>query len=519
MDALFTILLCLVGALVVSFVLHRIDAKAHRFRPLDPLIDGLPLGTTASGYLLFVALTGRPVLAMVLLWGGAGLLDVLNRLKLRFFHEPILFLDLTLASQIIRYPRFYVPYLFPPPVFWAGGLAVAGLAGIWLLGTPVRDGWRIVSALLVLALTAGAWYRLGRLFLPRHRQTALALLDRYRPNFVAMENFRRLGVLGSAFVHGLWHVQARSRDGQPGIPPLSRSRRSASCRGRPDAAHLVLVQAESFCDIRRHIPEVPADILAATDQLRAQGQGGRLLVPTHGAYTMRTEFSVLTGLAPGQLGTDAFNPYWTAARSHVWSLAWALREVGYHTVCLHPFHPTFFQRHRVMPNLGFDTFVSLDAFAKAPNCGPYVCDATLGRAVLDRVRNSRSPMFVFAITIEAHGPWKQDRFRPMPDAVGLPRGELETYLWHLRHMDGLFGDLAAGLGTLSRPAVLAGYGDHVPCLPGVGGAGVPDATATDWFVWRSRARQAQAPRHLLPEQLHDMLRQALRQEHAGENRL
>jgi len=158
-----------------------------------------------------------------------------------------------------------------------------------------------------------------------------------------------------------------------------------------------------------------------------------------------------------------------------------------------------------MPNLGFDTFHSLAAFAQAPHCGPYVCDAALGQTILEEVRASRQPLFVFAITIEAHGPWKGDRFGPVPDATDLPQGECATYLWHLRHMDRLFGALSRGVGALERPVVLAGYGDHIPCLAGVGDPTLPDPTATDWFVWRSDARQARTPQNLRPEQLHDTL--------------
>ena len=53
-------------ALGVSFALHRSDAADHRYGPLDPLIDGWPLGLTALDFLLALAVTGRPWLSLIL---------------------------------------------------------------------------------------------------------------------------------------------------------------------------------------------------------------------------------------------------------------------------------------------------------------------------------------------------------------------------------------------------------------------------------------------------------------------
>jgi len=105
----------------------------------------------------------------------------------------------------------------------------------------------------------------------------------------------------------------------------------------------------------------------------------------------------------------------------------------------------------------------------------------LGRRILDRLAGSDGPGFVFAITIEAHGPWTADRFRGFAGQPPTRLDPLSLYLWHLEHMDALFTFLAAGLARLARPAILCGYGDHVPGLPGVGRPGIPEPTATDWF--------------------------------------
>lgn len=500
------ILLPFLFAVSTAVWLHRRDAVAMTGRFLDPVIDGLPALVTALGFWLLLAGTGRPILSGLCMAGGAGLLFVLNRLKEKNFHEPIVFLDFALINQVVRYPRFYVPYLFPKPVLAGGAVVGLGLAGIWLEETPVDWGWQCGALGLAAGSATGAWYWVKGLLAPIGRTRALSLLTRLAPSLEAKADFTRLGLFASMLGHGLWHAHVRGSAGQPGIrPPGPERPASRTLRVKEPAPHIVLVQAESFCDIRRHLPEVDPGVLAGFDRLRAASQSGRFLVPTHGAYTMRTEFSVLTGLGARDLGTDAFHPYFTAARQPVGSLAWTLRAAGYRSLCLHPFSCQFFRRNQVIPHLGFETFETLPRFAGLARSGPYVSDAVLGQRILDRLAASAVPTLAFAITIEAHGPWTPDRFRDDPAGAAVGRDPLSVYLWHLEHMDALFTQLAQGLAALDRPVLLCVYGDHVPGLPGVGRPELECPTATDWFLWDSRRPVTAAPRDLAPEALAERL--------------
>lgn len=501
-------------AVVVGLVMHRVDAVQHRWKTLDHLIDGLPAALVAFLFLVLLALTGRPVISLLLVAGGTVLLSVVNRLKRQLFHEPIVFLDAALCMQVIRHPGFYVPYLFPPPVLLGGVLLTGGLAWLWTQEPAVHAGWRWL-AVTALGIGAAVVAQLGVIFLPSRREAAVPLLEQYPPTLDANEDFARFGLLASLVLHGLWHVHLRGREGRPGAPRFEDGARSQPMQHAPvcsaHAPHLVLVQAESFFDIRRHLPTAPAALLSNLDTLRQPehgGTGGPFLVQTHGAYTMRTEFSVLTGLPLHTLGTDAFNPYFTTSRRPVWSLAWALQQAGYRTACIHPFYLSFFRRNRVLPHLGFQELHGIETFADAPHCGPYVSDAALADAVLRWLAASSEPAFVFVITMEAHGPWKPGR---------LPGGEtaMDVYLQHLQHTDAMFGRLARGLQDLERPAWLCGYGDHVGCLPeatgGKAAARARDAIVpTDWLLWSSRPEicpPLPAQHAVRPEALGALLRQ------------
>lgn len=492
-------LLGVLAAVAASLAVHRFDAAAHRWRPLDAVIDGPVILVSGMGYLGLLAVSGRPVFSLILSVGGTVLLCIVNRLKHRLFREPIVFLDAVLTFQVIRHPGFYVPYLFPAPVLAAGAVAAAFMAVLWGLEPPAAPAVRSAAG---LAITAGLAIAalVATLFFPARRDAALRLLRRYPPSLEANADFSRYGLLASFFLHGLWHVHKRGRDGNPGIPRFQ-ARPAAAPAAAADLPHLVLIQAESFFDVRRHMPDAPAGLLPHYDRLRAEGTGGLFQVRTHGAYTMRTEFSVLTGLPLEALGTDAFNPYFTASRHRVDSLAWRLGALGYRTACIHPFFLSFFRRDRVLPHLGFETLYGQESFPETSRCGPFVSDAALCRFVLDRLAASREPTFLFVITMETHGPWKSGRLAHEPGAAGVPDRPMDIYLHHLRHTDAMLGTMADGLCGLDRPAALCAYGDHVGCLPAVQKPTDPGYAATDWVLWPTPMAAAGSSRPLRPEEI------------------
>lgn len=487
-------MLALTIAVGVALCIHRFDAVTWRWRPPGLLEDGAPALAASLGYTGLLLLTNRPLTALLLTVGGALLASSVVRLKLKLFQEPTVFLDAALSVQIIRHPGFYVPYMFPPPVLACGAAGAVALSWLAYQEPPCPPAWW--RAALAFWLLAGAWLLWqARLFLPAYRPQACLLLATYNPTLDAKADFHRFGFVASLVLHVLWHVQARGRGGRPGIPRFEDGRRQWATVSKPipPQPHMVLVQAETFFDVRLHLPDAPQDLLQEVMSLQAQGTGGPFLVQTHGAYTMRTEFSVLTGQPLTSLGTDAFNPYFTASRRNVWSLAWQLREWGYRTCCIHPFHLSFFRRDRVLPNLGFDVIQGLGTFEGAPRCGPYVCDMALADRVLEWLGESTTPAFVFVITMEAHGPWNPGR------APGASTPEA-IFMEHLRHTDAMFGRMAEGLGSLAasqgRHAILGGYGDHVGCLPALEADPDSGITPTLWFLWDTGTSR-QAP-HAFP---------------------
>jgi hypothetical protein len=399
-------------------------------------------------FLLLLAVTARPIMAGGFAAGLCLFLGIADRAKRAALGEPLAFTDGGLLWQVGAYPRFYLPFV-PRPVV-VGGLGAAGLSFAAVLALepaiPIGFGGR---AAMIAAAAALMLLLLRPLVLLRGTELARQ----------PVQDAARFGPMATFALHA--RVAATERAARRAAHPPRRS-----CAGPGMVLpHLVLLQLESFCDPRRlgmsaRLPHW--DALAARAVAR-----GPLAVPGFGANTMRTEFTVLTGLADDALGLDRLNPYFRFARRPVASLAWALRGAGYATACLHPFDARFFGRNRVLPALGFERFEAAPAFTTAPRVDGLVTDAAVAARLAEALAAAHGPTFLYAITVAGHGPW------PGPDPAA-------SWAERMAATDAMLGLLIDAARRSPRPVVLAAFGDHRPALPAARGG-----KDTDYLVWRS----------------------------------
>jgi phosphoglycerol transferase MdoB-like AlkP superfamily enzyme len=403
-------------------------------------------GLWLLGFLALFAFLRRPLFAAGVIAALHLLLILVSKAKAAVLREPLVFADLGLYAQALRHPRLYLPY------FGLGRALLLIVAG----GALVAAGWKFDRpADLGLAAWAGLFTGAVALVLAG---TALA---RDALTLDPGKDVAALGLLPSLWLYWL-------ADDQP-LPPVE----GPFIKARLEIdVPVVVVQSESFFDARR-LGNVAKDVLANYDARAAEGESGRLGVPVRGAYTQRTEFAFLSGIDPRALGVHRFNPYRRFARSGVATIASALKTRGYRTLCLHPYPASFFSRDRVFPELGFDEFLDLKSFENAERQGPYVADSEVTRRILAALATPGRPLFVFAITMENHGPYH------------LEGGdELEVYLRHLRNADRMIGEICGAL----KDGVFCLYGDHVPGLPQVYAARGYDDSRTDYLIWSGADR-------------------------------
>ena len=462
-----------------AWLLPRRIAGARLVLRLAMLLD---LAPWLLGAALLLCATGRPVFAgfvLMTLSAGFALTDQTMRQTLR---EPVVFCAVSELPQVFSHPHLYLPFAGPGLVI-GGAAAGSSVAAGLVLFEPAVIRPEPVVAVAALALIVAACVLIARE--PLLGLTA-ALLQRLRPTGDPGVDAAALGPFAMLLVHGvIARAERGARQAVLAAPAISRQPRGGA------AGPVVVVQCESFFDARRLSPLVPADLLPNFEACRHSAViSGRLEVPGWGANTMRTEFAVLTGIPEGDLGYDRFNPYYALARVPLASQVWRLRRAGSRTICLHPFERRFFRRDLAMPALGFEAFLGRETLggSKAP---PFYPDPDLAQQVL-RVLDAEGPRtFVFAITIDNHGPWNDARpLDPDPPAVfataDVPqRDQLSRYLAGLRRADRMLQILAEGLEQRRCDGTLAFYGDHLPSFPEVFRHFGFDETSSDYLIWRS----------------------------------
>jgi phosphoglycerol transferase MdoB-like AlkP superfamily enzyme len=207
---------------------------------------------------------------------------------------------------------------------------------------------------------------------------------------------------------------------------------------------------------------------------------------------VRTEFAFLSGLESDSLGVHRFNPYRRLAQQGLPTLARFLRQLGYRTVCVHPYPAGFYSRNKVFPLLGIDEFIDIRSLGGVKKSGPYVGDIPLGEkacSLMEMYARRSEPVFLFVITMENHGPLHLERITP--DEINryyanpLPAGcdDLIVYLRHLVNADRMVGMLREYLESIAINNWFCFFGDHAPIMPKVYDIlGTPDRR-TNYVVW------------------------------------
>jgi hypothetical protein len=463
-----------------------------------PILRRMSLLSSMPAVVFFATLTMvsyRPIFS-----GAATLITfagivIANNAKFSILGEPLVFSDFRLLREAVQHPALYVRYIGLKKIVAVVLAALGSIAAAVVLEPSLsfRDELDdYIPAIVYLATVLGLIYAIIRGPL---RPDFISLLRKFGPTANVAQDMDKLSlVVCLIFYFFLAGETERAGAAPKPAKPKANVLRPKLPLGdflKSRGPDIVAVQGESFFDARRMHGAIPRGLLTEYDRCAAEAcYRGRLEVPARGAYTMRTEFSFLSGLPNSALGYHRFNPYLQLCKQPVWTIAQQLRSQGYQTICIHPFHASFFDRKEVMPNLGFETFLDIGSFADAPSFGPYISDT----AVAERIsailgEPSDRPRFIFAITMENHGRWERGRLDghacdPRIEAEPLGSPELGLYLQHLCNTDRLVARVTEALNAQMTDGVFCLYGDHLPSLPDAFRVARFDDHRTDYLVWR-----------------------------------
>jgi hypothetical protein len=455
--------------------------------PSLALQAGIWLAISAS----LVLLLGRPWFALFVETALLLLIVFVNNAKVASLREPFVFQDFEYFTDAIRHPRLYLPFFgWGKAAAAAMGSAVAIFIGLTIELVPKQrwdlmgqlGGVILIAACAVLLMVAS---RLGKLTVT------------FDPN----EDMVKLGLLSS-----LW-CYAKAEWVRPTLsfPFSSVPDKTSAASVRP---HLVSVQSESFFDPRGLFSGIHPDTLVEFDKLKKSSLvHGRLKVPAWGANTVRSEFAFLSGVSAVSLGVHRFNPYRRMVAWGVPTLASYLKQMGYRTICVHPYPAGFYGRDKIYPMMGFDEFIDIREFTSADRSGAYVGDMAVAKKIASILEGATEPVFIHAITMENHGPLHLEKSTPadigclykQPPPPGC--NDLTIYLKHLRNADRMMSMLRDTITSLNRPASLCWFGDHVPIMESVYDVlGLPDGQ-TEFLIWQTAHSTTSEVKNLNAHQL------------------
>jgi phosphoglycerol transferase MdoB-like AlkP superfamily enzyme len=473
------VLVMMAGFVLLTGLLDGDDGVAASqliVQPAFPLANAMP-GLMLA--LLLLVMTRRAFLSFGLAYLAQVVVYGVNSLKVANLGTPLVPADFRMVGQLgkggMHVLGSYLPHSPWPYLGLVAGVAL--IAALWRFEPPLfqrRTGGKRVIAGAVLAATFGTllvgvpgW---GSLY-NGHKL--------WLEPWSAAATTSHSGLVSSLV---MFHLQDRhtKQKVDPGAVSQLLQTTGDAVRARmqtmpdPNTAlpDIVVVQSESFFDPSIMHGYENADLTPNLKRLAAQGMSGPLHVPTFGGGTIRTEFEVLTGLSLRYFNTMQF-PYLQLNNKVVPSMVRVLRSHGYETIAIHGNDPTFWNRNTAFNALGFDRFVSQSGFpADAAMDGKYMADSAMTDEIMSQLKDSGPPQFLFAISLEAHGPYDvTPKDVAARDAIVVPsavdpahKQQVQTYLYHMQHADQELGRLAALLAKRNRPTLLLFYGDHLPGL-------------------------------------------------------
>ena len=231
--------------------------------------------------------------------------------------------------------------------------------------------------------------------------------------------------------------------------------------------NIIVIMNEALADYR-HIGEfeISDSPWKYWDSLKGESLTGYLKVPVYGGGTANTEYEFLTGHSLGLFNGEGV-PYTMYSRYLNYSIASVLKAQGYETVAMHPNKASNYNRDKIYPAIGFETFLSSDNFfSDAHRLRGVVSDYGDYSSMLDWIteRSDDRPYFIFNITMQNHSDYISNT---IPIECYLKADEfadVNEYMTLLNRSDQALEYLIESLRGQSEKIVVVIFGDHFPDL-------------------------------------------------------
>ena len=367
-------------------------------------------------------------------------------------------------------------YTFTPSWQMALGVAVVILYAVLLVATWKKnkssENQPLKTRLVRRAVSAAAAVLL--MVLGVNTQTFKSL-DSFAWDMVLLKSFHEEGMvttyLKSAFNSIVREPEGYSRELVKSY--LAEYQDKQKTKGI-QPTNIIMVMNEAFADLRTVGMNPAIDVMPFIDSLDENTVEGSLYVGVFGGGTCNTEFEALTGNTLAFLGPGAY-PYTENVTEPMFSLAQYFKDKGYLAASFHANEPQNWNRNMVYPNLGFDTFHSIEDyenFAEVTYLHDLVADISdyMYMEAVD-AENAGQPRFLFDVTMQNHSGYERWLDVEKAESVAENGSDLyvdtQIYLSLVKASDDEVRQLVETYRRCNEPTMIIFFGDHQPGLPQV----------------------------------------------------
>ncbi len=231
--------------------------------------------------------------------------------------------------------------------------------------------------------------------------------------------------------------------------------------------NIIVIMNEAMADYRNLGEfEISDSPYRFWDSLREESISGRLIVPVYAGGTANTEYEFLTGNTLSLFSGNGV-PYTMYKERLDYSLADVLGAQGYETVAMHPNAPANYNRNKVYPAMGFETFLSEENyFTDAHRLRGLVSDYGDYSAMLNWINNrtDERPYFIFNVTMQNHSDYITNTIPIDTYVEGCDYKDVNEYMTLLKRSDEALEYLVDSLRKHDSKTVVVIFGDHYPAL-------------------------------------------------------
>lgn len=330
----------------------------------------------------------------------------------------------------------------------------------------LKKDWRIrVGG--VLASFALLWGFTAML----HQDSTVARFRLYDKLFTPTVMSKRDGT-AVAFLMELKYIVVEKPDGynKEDAAALLASYDTNDTESATHTPNIIVIMNEAFSDLSVLGDfETNEDYMPFLHSLMQEGTpntiSGHLNVSVLGGNTANTEFEFLTGNTMAFLpqGSVAYQQY---VKSNDYSIATYLKSKGYDTIAMHPYNASGWDRDKVYPLLGFDTFYSLKDWVNPVKIRKYVSDQSCYDKIIElyEQKDANTPFFLFNVTMQNHSSYSEeyDNFHPDITVEGTSSKILPNYLSLIKLSDQALENLIEYFSKADEDTVIVFFGDHQP---------------------------------------------------------